>query len=246
MAIFNDLIPANTEAVKRGAQRIREIKTSLNTALSQIFDDSLVFLTKWVTGAMIQNDASDNTARAINTDHIKTGAVTLPKLPDGIFTANTAGRAKFADGLITGAKLDPAIVFPTASVTAAALADNAVDTAAIQDGAVTLAKTNLPFGRFVIGTYAGSDIASVAITGLPFAPDFILIVGGAASHRTGVAFRNEATALVGPVHRQYDSGSISGDDATAIQWTSDGFVVVPFNYQFNDAGKTHSYIAVKA
>lgn len=103
MAIFNTAIPANSEPVKLGAQRIREMKTTLNSALSQLFDDSLAFLTNWVTGAMLQSDASVDASRAVSANHIKIGAVTEEKIGTGAVTA-----AKIGDGAISPAKLSEA------------------------------------------------------------------------------------------------------------------------------------------
>lgn len=105
MALFNDSVPAGSEAVKLGASRIREMKTTLNTALSQIFSDSLVFIPKFVTSTLLANDASDNSLRAVDTNHIKTGAVATAKIADGALTADAAGRLKMADLFITLAKL---------------------------------------------------------------------------------------------------------------------------------------------
>lgn len=246
MAIFNSSVPSNDEAVKLGASRIREVKTSLNSMLSQIFDDSFVFIPKFVTGSLIQNDASDNSLRAIDSNHIKTSAIILPKLLDGVFTADAPGRAKFAAGFVNSALLDPAITFPTGSVNEAALAALSVSTGKIQDGAVTLAKlVSTGLAKIAIGSYTGSDSVSVAVTGLSFAPDFLFLVGGKTSHKTGVSFKAEATADVGPVHDLWDSSTVGVTDSTAIQWTADGFIVVPFNHDFNDAGKNHQYLALK-
>jgi len=42
---------------------------------------------------------------SVQTADIANGAVTLPKLPDGVLTADAAGRAKVADGFINNAKV---------------------------------------------------------------------------------------------------------------------------------------------
>lgn len=56
MPIFDDTIPANTEALGLGAQRIRELKTSLETLLGNIFSDSAgTFLSDWVVGDMLED-----------------------------------------------------------------------------------------------------------------------------------------------------------------------------------------------
>jgi hypothetical protein len=41
----------------------------------------------------------------IRTEHVLDNAITLPKLPDGVLTADAAGRAKMADGFLTLAKI---------------------------------------------------------------------------------------------------------------------------------------------
>lgn len=79
--IFDESQPANTEGVKLGAQRFRELKTTLNLLMKQFWSDPAGTLkTKSVSGAMIANDAAVDANRAIGTDHIKDGAVTGPKL----------------------------------------------------------------------------------------------------------------------------------------------------------------------
>lgn len=103
MAIFNDAIPANSEPVKLGAQRIREMKTTLNSALSQLFDDTLVFLANTITSSMLQSHASDNAQRAVDTNHIKTSAVTTPKIADDAVTGD-----KIADGAVAPVQLTEA------------------------------------------------------------------------------------------------------------------------------------------
>lgn len=247
MAIFNDTVPANTEAVKLGAGRIREMKTSLNTMLGQIFDDALAFLPGWVTSALIQNHASDNAQRAIGPNHIQNNAVILRTLPDDVFTADADGRAKFADGFVNGALLDPALQLPDGIVDEDALALLAVATGNIQNLAVTLAKVGAGVAKIAIGTYAGSDSAVATISGLAFAPDFIIVVSGNTHHSFAIAFRQESVANVGPLHT-IGTGlddSINSPYTTAVTWTSDGFVINPDNFPYNNNGRTHSYVAVK-
>jgi len=95
MSLFDDSIPANSEAVRLGAQRIRELKTTLNTLLGEIFSAADgTFITGWIQTAMI--DALQVTAAKLATN-----SVTITKLPDGVFTADATGRAKFAPGFLT-------------------------------------------------------------------------------------------------------------------------------------------------
>lgn len=113
MALFDDTIPPNTQPVKLGAERIRELKTQLNTVLAELFEDNGTLSDDTITSAMIQDLAiltahlavgilsADTDGRAKMAD----GYLTLAKIAAGIFTADADGRAKFADGFIDAAKL---------------------------------------------------------------------------------------------------------------------------------------------
>lgn len=101
MSYFDDTIPADSEGVKQGASRIRAMKTSLNSIIAQIFNDSGVFLAKWVTGAMIANDAAVDGDRAISSNHIQNNAVITRTLPDGVLSADATGQGKMADGFLS-------------------------------------------------------------------------------------------------------------------------------------------------
>lgn len=66
MAIFDATVPANSEGVKLGAQRIREVKTSLNTSLAVLLNDDntvknasipLVALAATIGAAQITDDS---------------------------------------------------------------------------------------------------------------------------------------------------------------------------------------------
>lgn len=107
-------------------------------------------------------------ANGIGTSQIADAAVTLAKIAAGAFTANEAGRAKFANAFIN----------------AALIASDAVETAKIKNKAVTLAKMDdIAQGSIIVGgalnaptalnakTSAqiligdGTDLKSVAVTG---------------------------------------------------------------------------------
>lgn len=245
MAIFNDEIPAESEAAKQGASRIREMKTSLNSMLSQIFDDTLVFLPGWVTGTLIKNSASVDADRSINSDHIKNNAILLRMLASSLFTADSTGRGKFASGFVNSDLLASDIAFPTGSVDANSIEAGAVGTTALAALAATVPKVGSGVAKIAIGTYSGSDSASATVSGLAFAPDFVIVVGGKTVNKVGIAFLNESVASVGPIHSLWDNDNVDNTNDDAIQWTANGFVIVPSNYNFNDLGKTHSYIALK-
>ena len=77
---------------------------------------------------------------AVEDNNIKDGEVTLAKLPDGVLTANVAGRAKMADGFVNAAKVATDAVetakIKNLNVTTAKLAADAVDGTKLADNAV--------------------------------------------------------------------------------------------------------------
>lgn len=245
MAIFNDASPADTDAVKAGASQIRGVKTLLNTLLSQIFDDSAVFLPKFVTNTLLAGDPDDanDALRAVGADNIKIGSLTLLKFPTGVFTADAAGRAPFAAGLINSALLDPGIAFPDGSVKTAAIATGAVTTGALAALAATIAKVGAGVAKIAIGTYAGSNSSAVTVTGLAFVPTLLILSAGSGLNQVGLAFKAEASGA-GPIHSLWNTGNIGSPFSTAITWNSDGFTVTPSNNVFNDGGITHTYLAL--
>lgn len=137
---FTEDVPSDNEAVKLGAQRIRETREILNVMATAMFatltDSASTFLPRWVTGAMIKNSATVDADRAINTDWIKDVAVTEAKLATGAVTADKIGAGavtenKIANGAVTTDKL------ANDAVTTDKIADDAVTAAQIADGAVT-------------------------------------------------------------------------------------------------------------
>jgi hypothetical protein len=233
MSYLNDLIPADTEAVKMGAQRIRELKTSLNTVLAGVFNDAGNFLSKWVTGGMVADGAIGSVALA-------DAAVTASKLGASVLTADTAGQAKMADGYLTQAKLAAGFVLPDGSILTAALADNAVTANKLANASITLAKLAAGAARIAIGQYSGSNTSAAVVSGLPFAPSFLVLTGGGTVHEIGMAFLAEAGAL----HACWSTAGTAPTYSTAVTWTADGFQVTPVNFPFNLSGKTHSYLAL--
>ncbi len=244
MSLFNDTLPSDDESVKLGASRIRETKTTLNTLLSQIFTDALAFLPNWITGPMIAGDPAVDANRAITSDNLKNGSVILRTMPDGVFTADLTGRAKFASGFVTGALLDPALVLPVGIITTTNIADGAVTTTQLGALAATIAKVGAGVAKIAVGSFAGSNSVSASISGLAFAPDFVLLTSGTASNTVGIAFRSEISGGSSPIHTLNSIEGLNSPDSTAMQWTSDGFVVVPVNYNFNRGSRTHTYLAL--
>lgn len=244
MSLFNASSPADTDSVKNGASQIRGVKTTLNSLLSQVFADDLTFLPGFVTNTLLSGSASDDSLRAVGADNIKIDAVTLEKLPDGVFTADAGGRAKVAAGFITGSLLASDIVFPDGSVATNAIADGAVVTNALAALAATIPKVGAGVAKIAIGTYAGSNSLPVTVTSLAFTPTFLVITGGSGLNRVGLSFKTESSGDVGPIHSLWDNGAIGSPFSTAITWTADGFTVTPANNSFNDGGITHVYLAL--
>lgn len=247
MSLFNNLAPADTDAIKNGAADIRSTKGILNSLLGQIFADDLTFLAGFVTNTLLSGSADDDddAIRAVGANNIKLAALVLSKFPDGVFTADAPGRAKFASGFVNTDLLNPAIVFPDGSVTQNAIAAQAVGTAELEDVAATIPKVGAGVAKIAIGAYSGSNSAAAAVTGLAFAPDVIILLGGKTSNRVGIAFRSEATSLIGPVHSTWDNGNVASPNTTAITWAADGFTVTPSNFSFNTSGANHAYLAFK-
>lgn len=246
MSIFNALSPADTDSVKGGAAAIRGLNSTLNTLTSQIFADDLTFLAGWVTNALLSGDPDDgnDAVRAVGSDNIKLASIILTKLPDGVFTADDAGRAKFATGFVSSGLLDPAIVLPDGSVKPATIADNAVVTVGIASLAVTIPKVGPGVAKIAAGLFAGSNTLAATVNTLAFAPDVLVITGGAGLNRVGLAFKSEASGGTGPIHSLWDNGNVSAPFTTAIVWLTNGFTVTPANNTFNDGGVNHGYLAL--
>jgi hypothetical protein len=85
---FDITNPPDTQALKLGALRMREMKTILNNTIGLLYtlstSDSIAAsvseVANSVSGTMLAQHASDNSARAVGTNHIKNDAVTRTKL----------------------------------------------------------------------------------------------------------------------------------------------------------------------
>ena len=93
MAYLDETVPAETDAVKRGASRIRDLKIALNTLIAKIFADTGEFLSKWITTAQIAD-------KAVGTGQLADTAVTAAKI-----ASNAVTTTKILDGAVTAAKL---------------------------------------------------------------------------------------------------------------------------------------------
>lgn len=144
MALLDATIPANSEAVKLGAQRIRELKTDLNAALALLYDDDATL-----------KDASIGTdqlvALAVTAAKIAADAVTTAKILDANVTA-----AKLASDSVTTVKILDANVtegkIADDAVTGDKIADDAIVNAHILDGTITNAKLATPYTTFTEGS----------------------------------------------------------------------------------------------
>lgn len=104
MSYFDATIPANSEAVKLGAQRIRDLKTSLNTLIASLWNDAGVFLSNVIPAASLVNSSVTSAQMAANsvvTAAITDANVTTAKILDANVTT-----AKILDANVTAAKLD--------------------------------------------------------------------------------------------------------------------------------------------
>lgn len=107
-SLFDNTSPANTEAVKLGAQRIRDIKTTLNATLGLIFDSTLAFIAGAIPGTSIQIGTlpgSALTAGGIGATQLGPGAVTPPAFTPGAYSFIASVTA----GTTYGLTLSPAL-----------------------------------------------------------------------------------------------------------------------------------------
>jgi len=102
--------------------------------------------TNSVTGDKIQQSASDDSQRAIGTNHVKDGSITAPKLAAGAIT----------NMLIAAASIDDA-KYADNSIATAKLKDLQITTAKIAVGAVTA-------DRIAAGVITGDKVASETLT----------------------------------------------------------------------------------
>lgn len=239
MSFFNDTVPSGSEAVKLGAQRIREMKTSLNTVIGKIFSDAGEFLTKWITTSQLGD-------RVVGMEQLADGAVGATQLAQAALSADTTGRSKMADGFLTVGKLAAGFVLPNGNVGTDQLADSGVTTNKLADAAVTMAKAATGLLKVSTGTYSGSDSVSANVNSLPWTPDFILLVHSATKHIIGLAVQADAVTGRSPVHF-LSSGNedITSPYTSAVEWQANGFIYRPAGAIFNSSGRTHRYFAFK-
>lgn len=199
MSLLDATIPANTEAVKLGAQRIRELKAAINATLGLIFSDSSVptWVTNIIPGASLVNASVTDTqlaTAAVITAKLAAGAVTAAKAtPDAFFYATgtfgagtpctyTITLSPALGALTTGAK----IVFKASAANTGAtnlIINGLTSTALKKNRIIALAAGDIASGQIVEATYDGSNFqmltppaTAVSSTGT----DFVAAAAGAA------------------------------------------------------------------
>lgn len=241
MAYLNDTDPADSDAVKKGANSIRSLKTALNVVVGQIFDDTGAFLTGWIESAQIGN-------KQVKTANIDDSAVTATQLANGAVTA-----AKIPDATIEASKLAsdfqlPASAIAAGLITQAMIADGAVGNDEIAEGAVTLDKLSAPnlFSKIYMGTILipENPLNNVPVTISGVNPDFVILFS--MNVRTGIifpvgsaliAFRSEQVSGYSGAqisrYRGFDGGVPYNFDPLrtgGIIWTGNGFAAQCYDF----------------
>ena len=170
-----------------GANEIRTLKAALNTLISQVWTNTGVFLTGFITGNMIATGA-------VGTTQLAAASVTNTVLAPGALSADTIGRAVMAAGYLTPDKLlavfrcpvrvdtpgsIPTTAYQAASVTSTVLAAGAVLAVNIGAGVVAQVKVGVYTGLASSASNpGGSPDLPVVVSGLPFAPDAVFLTSG--------------------------------------------------------------------
>ena len=233
MGFLNDNIPADTEAVRLGASRIRGLQTRLNTVLAKIFDSAGNFLTGWVLpGHLAANSvvAGNLAPASVSSDNLIDHIVTSSKL-----ASQAVGNYELALGSVSASNLT------AGCVSASSLAANSVGAANLIAGSVGLAALGSGVVGGAMGTYSGSSQFARVIDTLAFAPTVVLIIQhGAVGF--GVAILGEAVGGIGPIH--LNSGLMAAPVTTAITWGTNGFTVAVCP-GVNQASGTYYYLALR-
>jgi hypothetical protein len=174
---FDVTNPPNSQALKLGALRIREMKTILNNTLGLLYtlsasdstSASVSEVANSVSGTMLKQHASDDSARAIATNHIKDGAVTV---------------AKIGDNAVTSAKLQSS---------ASDNSQRAVGNDHIQNTSVNLAKLAQSSAN------SGDTVKWNGSNWVKFTPD-VDVISGATISTTGVTSGSTLSASAATVH----------------------------------------------
>lgn len=247
-------VPTDQEAAALGASRIRALATAVDTVVSQIFNSSGAFMPSWITGAgtILGNPTAIDmfSSGAVGTADIAVAAITEQLLAPGALGADAYGRAAMANGFLLPTHLASGFEMPTNTVPGLAIQPSGVQIAlqngvnVVGIGVLTAAMMVSSIAQAVIGQYAGSASASAIISGLSFTPNVVILFPGTGLQGFGISLLQEVSGSASNIHASWVSGSIVSPDTAAVQWSSNGFTVVPSGFYFNAAGQTHTYIAL--
>lgn len=247
--------PADTEAAALGASRIRALEAKLNAIISMIWNSSGNFLPGWITGSgsVEQNPSLTNlfAPAAVDTPDIAPGAITEALLAVGALGADAYGRSIMANGFLLPTHLASGFEMPNNTVPGLAIAPSGIQTA-LQNGVnpvglgcLTAAMMVNTIAQAFVGQYAGSNSSSAVINTVPFAPSVVIVFQGTGINGFGVGLQAESNGTTSPIHASWATGAIASVSLTALEFSSNGFTIVPFNYAFNQAGQTHTFIALQ-
>lgn len=247
-------VPADGEAATLGALRIRTLQAQLNTLIAQIWNSSGAFLPNWITGAgsVVLNPLLTNLIApgAIGTADIAPQAITEALLAPGALGNDAAGYSKMANYFIQSYHLSSGLQLPAQSVGGNALGASAVQLAiagGVNPIGVACITAQMLAGKVpqaVVGSFAGSSTSSAVVNSLPFAPTVLILFPGTGLQGFGISLLSEASGGASNVHASWVSGTIVSPDTAAVQWSSNGFTVLPYGFYFNSAGQTHTYVAL--
>lgn len=243
MSYLDETVPADSEAVTLGASRIRQLKVDLDLLIEQIFEDAGTFLPGWIKANGAAGGASLFTAGAIQSADIAPGAVGTPQLAEESITGPI-----LAPGVVDPSKLSDGFVAPADSVATSScqsgfLSANPAGQALMANGFILPAMMGFPFAQVAIGSYVGSNSVSAVVNTLAFEPKIIILVSST-NHGIGVAFLSEAVSGISPAHASWVNSAIASPYISTIQWQSNGFIVIPTNFEFNQSGTTVTYFAL--
>ena len=248
MAYLDATVPADSEAVTLGAGRIRTLEADLNNLIEQVWEDTGTFLPGWIAAGAASGGASLFAPGAIQSADV--GELATANYAPGSVTNTILATASVSPTNLTSDFIAPAGTVNTASCVAPLVTADSAGQALIAAGALTAAMMGFSFPQIYVGTYTGSNSSSAAITGLPFSPKIVILTGGNYSsnsnddgnHGIGIALIAEQVSDQSPIHDSWINTAI-GTQA-GVEWVTNGFTVVPVNFDFNIANRVHTYIAI--
>jgi hypothetical protein len=202
---FDATNPANTQGAKLGALRMREMKSILNGTVGLQYSLSTADSTSatvsaipnCISGVMLKSHASDDGQRAVDSDHIVTGAVTADKIEaGGVETASiddlAVTTAKIADLNVTTGKLAADAVttakITDLNVTTGKLALESVTQITIGDAEVTPEKLIRPRKWIRLSEGDANGTAGAPVTAIARASNVITVTWAAHPFKVGDSF----------------------------------------------------------